>query len=361
MRSRSTPSPEPIASGGQPPQQAGPSRKRLVRVFLAIAIVVLAGAGSYAWYALRPQELPPGFVFSNGRIEATEIDIGTKYSGRVEQVLVHEGDTVDAGQVVAQMDTSELRAQFHEAQANEQQADDSRKADEKAADLARTEFGFAARDYERYSALRKENVVSIQTLDQYRTKMESERSAYAAATSKVAADVAAIAAARAKIQRLQTQIDDRDLKAPVRGRVLYKLAEPGEVLDAGGAVVTIIDLTDVYMTIFLPELEAGKVAISADAHVVLDAAPQWPLAARVSYVAAKAQFTPKSVETQIERQKLTFRVKVQLIPKLLRRYEPWVKVGIPGVAYIKVDPDAQWPANLQAREPTELLKVTPHQ
>jgi HlyD family secretion protein len=83
-----------------------------------------------------------------------------------------------------------------------------------------------------------------------------------------------IAAAQAEIQRLQTQLNDRDLKAPVRARVLYKLAEPGEVLSSGGNVVTVIDLTDVYMTIFLPELEAGKVAISADARVVLDAAPQ---------------------------------------------------------------------------------------
>ena len=191
--------------------------------------------------------------------------------------------------------------------------------------------------------------------------MEAERSAFAAARDRVAADVGAIAAAQAQTERLQTQLNDRELKAPVRGRVLYKLAEPGEVLNAGGNVVTIIDLTDVYMTIFLPELEAGKVAIGAEARVVLDAAPQWPLAASVSYVAAKAQFTPKSVETAVEREKLTFRVKVQLDPTLLRRYEPWVKVGLPGVAYIKISPDAAWPPQLEAREPTELLKIVPHQ
>ncbi|MBV8137119.1 MAG: hypothetical protein JO121_16020, partial [Deltaproteobacteria bacterium] len=88
---------------------------------------------------------------------------------------------------------------------------------------------------------------------------------------------------------------------------------------------------------------------------------QWPLPAQVSYVAAKAQFTPKFVETKVEREKLTFRIKVQLDPKLLRRYEPWVKVGLPGVAYIRVGPNAEWPPQLQAREPTELLKIIPHQ
>jgi HlyD family secretion protein len=333
----------------------------LVKGLVAMAVVGLAVAGTYAWYELRPPGIPPGFVSSNGRIEATEIDLATKYAGRIEQVLVREGDIVDAGQVVARMDTRELLAQLHQAQAQELQADDSRKSDEKNAELAATQFEFAARDYKRYFELSRANVIGSQQLDQYSTKMDSNRSAFEAARSKVAADVASIAAARASIEQIQTQLNDRDLKAPVRARVLYKLAEPGEVLAAGGNVVTLIDLTDVYMTIFLPDLEAGRVPYGADARVILDAAPQWPLAAQISYVAEKAQFTPKSVETKVEREKLTFRVKVQLDPKLLRRYEPWVKVGLPGVAYIKVDPNAEWPSQLQAREPVELLKVTPHQ
>ena len=328
---------------------------------IAAAAIAVAIGGYYAWYKLRPPGLPAGFVASNGRVEATEIDIATKYAGRIEAVLVREGDIVDAGQVVARMDTRELLAQLHEAEAGERQADDTRKSDEKISELAATQFDFAVRDYKRYSELSRQSVIGAQQLDTYTTKMESNRAAFEAARSKVAADVSAIASERAVIERLQTQLNDRDLKAPVRGRVLYKLAEPGEVLDAGGNVVTLIDLTDVYMTIFLPELEAGNVPYGAEARIVLDAAPQWPLAAQVSYVAEKAQFTPKSVETKVEREKLTFRVKVQLDPKLLRRYEPWVKVGLPGVAYIKIDPSAQWPANLQAREPTELLKVTPHQ
>ena len=330
-------------------------------VIASVLVIAAAVGGIYAWYEMRPAGIPAGFVASNGRIEATEIDVATKYAGRIEQVLVREGDTVDAEQVVARMDTSELLAQLHQAQAQEHEEDDLRKTDQRLAELAETEFGFTARDYQRYSELAGENVVSRQSLDQYTTKMGVARSAYAAAQAKVAADVGAIGQARADIERFQIQLNDRDLKAPVRARVLYKLAEPGEVLAAGGNVVTVIDLTDVYMTIFLPELEAGKVAIGADARVILDAAPQWPLAAQVSYVAAKAQFTPKSVETTIERQKLTFRVKVQLNKELLRKYEPWVKVGLPGVAYIKVDPNAEWPAQLEAREPTELLKIMPHQ
>jgi multidrug efflux pump subunit AcrA (membrane-fusion protein) len=93
-----------------------------------MAMMGVAIGGGYAWYKLRPPAIPAGFVFSNGRIEATEIDIATKYSGRIEQVLVREGDTVDTGQVVARMDTSELLAQLHQAQAQEQQAEEARKA-----------------------------------------------------------------------------------------------------------------------------------------------------------------------------------------------------------------------------------------
>ena len=335
------------------------TRNRFVLVSL---VVIVAGmAGFFAWYELRQAGVPPGFVFSNGRIEATEIDIATKYAGRIEQVLVREGDTVDAGQVVARMDTSELLAQLHQAQAQERQATESQKADQKVADLAEAQFGYQAREYDRYSKLSKEAVVSFEQLDTYTTRMETTRSAHDAAVAKVSADLAAIAADQAEIQRLQTLLDDRDLRAPVRARVLYKLAEPGEVLASGGNVVTVIDLSDVYMTIFLPDLEAGKVAFGADSRVVLDAAPQWPLPAQVSYVAAKAQFTPKFVETTVEREKLSFRIKIQLDPKLLRRYEPWVKVGLPGVAYIKVGPTAEWPPQLQAREPTELLRIIPHQ
>src|SRR5215472_12573227 len=118
------------------------TRNRFVLVSL---VVIVAGmAGFFAWYELRPVGVPPGFVFSNGRIEATEIDIATKYAGRIEQVLVREGDTVDAGQVVARMDTSELLAQLHQAQAQERQATGSQKSDQRVADLADTQFGFAA-------------------------------------------------------------------------------------------------------------------------------------------------------------------------------------------------------------------------
>jgi len=102
------------------------------------------------------------------------------------------------------------------------------------------------------------------------------------------------------------------------------------------------------MSIFLPTREAGRIALGTPARVVLDAAPDMTVPAKVTYVADVAQFTPKTVETEAEREKLMFRVKVTIAPDLLKKYSQYVKTGLPGIAYVKLDPDAAWPASLEA-------------
>uniref|UniRef100_UPI000AA1736C HlyD family secretion protein n=1 Tax=Desulfosarcina cetonica TaxID=90730 RepID=UPI000AA1736C len=138
------------------------------------------------------------------------------------------------------------------------------------------------------------------------------------AIARQANATAAIDAVKARIDEIQSFIDDSTLTAPVDGRVLYRLAEPGEVLGAGGRVLTLLDVSDVTMTIFLPTDQAGRVDLGSDARIVLDALPDVVIPARVSFVAPKAQFTPKDVETRTEREKLMFRVKVRIDPELLR-------------------------------------------
>ena len=123
--------------------------------------------------------------------------------------------------------------------------------------------------------------------------------------------------------------------------------QPGEVLGSGGRVLNLIDLSDVYMTFFLPTEVAGRVAMGTEVRIVLDAAPQLVIPAKVSYIASQAQFTPKTVETQSEREKMMFRVKARIDPALLRKHIAQVKTGLPGMAYVKLDADAEWPAHLQ--------------
>jgi len=176
-------------------------------------------------------------------------------------------------------------------------------------------------------------------------------SAINAAESEVINAQAATEAVKATIERIQADIDDSTLTAPRDGRVQYRVAQPGEVLGAGGKVLNIVDLGDVYMTFFLPTEQAGRVAMGAEVHLVFDALPQYVVPARATFVADVAQFTPKTVETAEERQKLMFRIKAKIPPELLKKYIRHVKTGVPGVAYVQLDANAPWPANLQVKLP----------
>jgi HlyD family secretion protein len=297
--------------------------------------------------------LPQGIALGNGRIEATEVDVATKLPGRLREVLVREGDRVEPGQVVAVLDTDSLEAQRRQAQAELRRARQERLHALAVVEQHASELDFARRDLTRLQRLSgSDRFVSEEQVDQARTRVRTAEAALRATQVQVVATEAAIEAAQASIERVEVDIADSTLKAPRGGRVLYRLAEPGEVLAAGGKVLTLLDLTDVYMVIFLPATQAGRVPLGAAARLVLDAAPEYVVPAEVSFVAPRAQFTPKQVETQNVRETLAFRVKVRVAPDLLARYEDLVKTGVPGVAYVQVRPEAPWPAHLTPRLPT---------
>ena len=352
-------------------KQAG--KKRLLRGLLAVAL--LAGAAGLAWLELRPTGLGEGFARGNGRIEATEIDVATKLSGRIVEINVDEGEFVQPGQILARMDTQVLEAQLSEAQAQVNKAENAiltararvaqRQSEQAAAESVvrqrQAELVAAEKHFQRTDALVRRNAVSRQQLDDDRAGMLSAQAALATARAQVLSAEAAIKAAesevieaessleatRATVRRLQADIDDSQLKTDRLARVQYRVAEPGEVLAAGGKVLNLVDLTDVYMTFFLPTREAGRVALGSDAHLVVDAAPGYVIPAKVSYVASVAQFTPKTVETESEREKLMFRIKARIDPQLLEKHLEQVKTGLPGRAYVKLDPVLEWPAHLQ--------------
>ena len=126
----------------------------------------------------------------------------------------------------------------------------------------------------------------------------------------------------------------------------FKVAQPGEVLPAGGRVLNLLDVSDVYMTFFLPTEAAGRLALGAEARIVLDALPDYVVPAKISFVASAAQFTPKTVETVSERQKLMFRVRAQIDRQLLLEHLEQVKTGLPGEAWVRLDDSQPWPARL---------------
>jgi HlyD family secretion protein len=176
-----------------------------------------------------------------------------------------------------------------------------------------------------------------------RAQQAAAEAAVSSAKAQVIDAKAAVEAADAAIESIDADLDDSVLRSPRRGRVQYRVAQPGEVLSAGGRVLNLVDLTDVSMTFFLPTEDAGRVALGSEVRLVLDAIPQYVVPAKATFVADVAQFTPKTVETQEERLKLMFRVKARIEPELLERYIKQVKTGLPGMAYVKVAPDAEWP------------------
>jgi HlyD family secretion protein len=339
-------------------------------------LVLAAGVGGYfAWKAFQPAKLPDGFAGANGRIEATEVDVAAKLAGRLKELLADEGDFVTAGQVLARMDTDVLTAQLREAEADFRRANKAvetaqstvaQKESEKAASEALVLQREAERDgakssYDRTESNYQKGAGSGEDRDNARAKYYAADAAVKTAKANVAAAAAAIAtaksqvieaevtilAAKARIQRIQADIDDSTLKAPRDGRVQYRVAQVGEVLPQGGKVLNMVDLSDVYMTFFLPEAQVGRVRMGAETHLVIDAAPQFVFPAKVTFVADVAQFTPKTVETAVERQKLTFRVKAHIPKELLREHLSDVKTGLPGVAYVQLDPQAEWPEHLR--------------
>lgn len=305
-------------------------------------------------------EVPEGFALGNGRIEATEVDVAAKLPGRLREVRVQEGDRVEAGQVVAVLDTQALEAQLRQAEAELRRACQEREHARAVVEQYESEFDLARRDLTRVQRLSaSERFVSEEQLDQARTRVRSAEAALRASRVQVVASEAAMEAAEASIDRIQVDIADSTLEAPRGGRVLYRLAEPGEVLGAGGKVLTLLDLSDVYMVIFLPTTQAGRVPLGAEARILLDAAPDYVVPAQVSFVAPRAQFTPKQVETQGVRESLAFRVKVRVDPELLARYEDLVKTGVPGVAYVRVRPESSWPERLSPRLPQWPIPARP--
>ncbi|AIJ61269.1 MULTISPECIES: HlyD family secretion protein [Brucella] len=349
----------------------GFSRKQWI---VAGAIVVLAAGGYYALQAMNGSGLPDGIASGNGRVEAVEIDISTKSPGRIREIFANEGSFVKAGDVLARMDTDQLESQYRQAKAQLRRAEigidtaqslvTQRQAEHAAAEATvaqrEAQLDAAQRRLARSRQLSESRTVSQQVLNDDRATAQGAEAAVGAAKAQLAATDAAIGAAKAQVVDAQASVEaakaaiaaieadlrDATLTAPKPGRVQYRVAQPGEVLSAGGRVLNLVDLSDVSMTFFLPTAQAGRVAIGADARIVLDAAPQYVIPAKVSFVADVAQFTPKTVETEEERQKLMFRVKAKIPQILLQKYIQQVKTGLPGVAYVKLAPDAGWPKNL---------------
>ena len=320
--------------------------KKWIIVIIVLAIA-LAGIG-YGLRLLDKPDISDNFASGNGRLEATEVEITTKLAARIAKITVNEGDDVKDGEILARMDTKSLDARLRQAKAEVKQVRQERIYSAATIAQRKSELTLAEKDLDRSRLLYENENIALEQLQRNQTAVQTANAALAAAKAQLASAEAAIEAAIAMTETITADIDDAILKAPISGRVLYRLVEPGEVLGAGGKILTILNLTDVYMTVFLPTKDAARIAVGAEARIVLDAIPGKAIPAKVSFVAPKAQFTPKEVETRTEREKLMFSIKVKIEEVFLKSNTRQIKTGVTGVAYIRIDPNAEWPEHLQA-------------
>jgi HlyD family secretion protein len=246
---------------------------------------------------LRGLTLPAGIVKAEGRIEATQIDVSSKYAGEVVDVAVQEGDKVAANQVIARLRSPELEAQLAAAQSGLQSA-------------------------------------------------------------KAAAAQDAVKAAAAKVDEIKSKIGELTLVSPRAGKVQYQLAHPGDSLAAGAPIVTLIDLGDVYMTVFLRAADAAKLGSGDEARIILDRAPDYVVPANVGFVASDSNAAPKTDGAKDDRAKQMLRVDLKIDPKVVETYYGKVETGLRGAGFVRTRPETKWPSDLQVKLPPAPIAQT---
>lgn len=348
------------------------------KVLLAVLLAAAAGGG---WWLYQQQESTalPDFVFhSNGRLELNRLDVASLYPGRVERVLVAEGDAVKANEVLVELSSAQSSGQLAAAQAATLRAAElvqraragvtqAQQAVARAdAEIAayRQQQKVAKLELDNAKQMQREDLVSASELAKRQADFEratasvkAAQAARAEAQAAVAQGQAAVAEAEAGVKQATAQADtaasadaDMAIRSPLTARVEYRLVEPGTVIGAGSRVISLLDPADVSMNVFLPNATVGGLRVGDEARLVLDGIDA-VFPAQVSFIASEAQFTPKAVETADEREKLVFRVKLKVPADVAQRYDRLLKGGMTGDGYVRRDSSQAWPLALEVRLP----------
>ncbi len=356
-------------------------------------LIALAGASVLVAFSLlffkglSRKSPPSNIIWGSGTVEGDEVEVSPKISGRVSRLLVKEGDPVAQGAPIAYLDSQEIQARVKAAKAQverlEKEVERARvalaltrevvkrriqeaqamvKAARAQAQGARARWERWKRDWKRFQNLRERRVISQRRLDEVvaaakgaraqwegaREKLEEARAAFKRATARrkeislrekdIAVLESALAAARARLEEAKAVLADTRISSPVNGRVMEKLVEEGEVVTAGTPLVVVTNLDSLYLKIYIPEPQMGRIALGQEGRIYVDAFPHTPFPAQVCYVAPKAEFTPKEVQTHKERVQYTFAVKLCV----KENRDHLLKPGMPGDGVIKVGPGPWW-------------------
>lgn len=318
-----------------------------------IALVVLALIGIGVWQNITLQKNTlEGISEVNGRLNLNRLDIASLYAGRVQEILVNEGDDVTTGQSLVKLSTSQVDAQILQIKAKKQQAQDAVRRVQAEQVVAQQQLKLAQLELSNATKLRKDNLISATELAKFQTQHTAAVAKAQAVKASEAEAESIIAQTNAQLEQVEDIYKDLDIKSPINGRVEYKIAELGTVIPAGGKVLSLLDTQDVYLNIFLPSQQSNPLTIGDEARIRIEGIDA-VFPATIQFIASDAQFTPKSVETQEERTKLMFKVKLALSKETINLYPGLFKGGMTALGYVKYDSKAEWPASLAIKLPQE--------
>ena len=267
-------------------------------VIIAVVVLIAVLALTYIWKSGRNASKQ---IKVSGNIEGDEIKLSFRAQGQIKELLTDEGRVVKKGDIVARLNTDELT-----------RIRDNSKAALKASQY---QFQLDKLDYERAENLFKAGAISAQERDNSKTKFS--------------ADKANTQALNASLELAKTRLNFADLASPLDGYIIVKSALPGEVVQVGATVFTVIDLKNIWVTAYINETDLGRVKLNQEAYVVADTYPGKKYSGEVSFISSEAEFTPKFIQTSEERVKLVYRIKIKVDNSSLE-----LKPGMPADAYL---------------------------
>ena len=319
---------------------------------LLFVLVVLVLAGLAVWINMRSHtDLPDGFAGGNGRMELKRLDVATLYAGRVIEMKVDEGDVVAKDQVLAELSSDQTSSRLDAARADKKRAQENVSKAEAEIAAQQQIHKVAQMDLDNARQLKSDELVSSPELRRRQAERDAAIARVKSAQAARAEALAAVQQAQAQINATSSANNDMLIRAPKAGRVEYRIAEAGNVLGEGNKVVSLLDPSDVTLSVYLPTDTIGKLKLGDEARIILDGmSAVWP--AKVDFIDSNAQFTPKFVETQNERQKLMYKVKLKIPPEIALKYSGLLKGGLTGNGYIRFDNNKTWPQQWQVNLPS---------
>jgi len=300
--------------------------RNLMKKTITLTFVIIAVAAFIAvwWLFFRVTPLPEGLVQANGRIEGDHYTVAGKIAGKIIELKAREGDEVKKGQVLAKLDDAQINAKVSQAQEGLVVAEALCRAAEVSEQQSR-------HDQTRLQNLQHKNSASKQAAEQ-------ATSAWKVAKERLAAAKAQCGVSTAALQEVLSLKDDLTIRAPAKGVITTRIVDEGEVVAAGSPLLDIVDLDRLYLKVYVPEKQIGKVRLGLPARIYSDAFPDKPFPATVRYIASRAEFTPKEVQTPDERVKLVYAVKLYLTENAEHQLTP----GLPADAVIRWKESVEW-------------------